>query len=308
MLNILNRAERGRCLCCEGEIETQPTLTSAFLSERAWGGSVELSTTSRCSSCGFAFHGRGLSPQEVSNYYSGYRDGDYFLRRNHYEPFYTRSVHDSLEEQMGSALRREALASYLRLHGGLADQPNSSFDILDYGGGTGRLVTNLPGRKFVHDLSGESPVDGVIPVAASALRTSAFDLVVCAQMLEHATDPRATAEELLRLVKPGGHLYVEVPYDETWHDWSMDGRLRKILLSAAMKSRRFNTLLDIYGTAFRVKLKVLPPLAFVPVREHLNYFAPASLRALGTCIGGKVVDAARVELLGTTLLLKKYQS
>jgi SAM-dependent methyltransferase len=304
-MDVLDRAKEGRCLCCLADVKTQPTLTSAFLSHRAWGGGVEWSSTSKCTECGFAFHGRGLRADEVASYYRGYRDEEYFRSRNSYEPFYTRKVHDTLDDQMGGPQRRAALRNYLsRFSIASAGQANE-IKILDYGGGKGRLISELAGRKFVYDLSGEAPVSGVVGIPESVLHSERFDLVVCAQMIEHATDPFAVATELMGLLKPGGHLYIEVPYDETWRDLSLDGWLRLQVLALAKKSRSFNTAWDIYGTAFRVKMKVLPPLAFVPVREHLNYFTPESLSALGKRAGGDVVDASRVALLGTTLLLRK---
>jgi len=301
-MNVLNRAEEGQCLCCLGKVTTHATLTSAFLSQRAWGGGVEWSSTSKCRRCGFAFHGRGLRPEEAASYYRGYRDEEYFRARNSHEPFYTRKFHDVLD---AGADRRAALRQYLSRFSINGAGVPADFAILDYGGGKGRLISEIQGRRFVYDLSGETPVDGVKAISAAELESETFDLVVCAQMLEHATDPYAVAAELLRLVKPGGHLYVEVPYDETWRDLSMDGKLRRLVLSQAKRSRRFNMVLDIYGTAFRLKLKVLPPLAFVPVREHLNFFTPPSLVALGQRLQGEVVDASRVTSLGTTLLLRR---
>ena len=304
-MNVLDRAAEGLCLCCRAPVKTQPTLTSAFLSARAWGGIVDWSTTSKCPECGFAFHGRGLSDAEVANYYRNYRDEEYFRARNSYEPFYTRKVHDSLDAAMGGPERRVALRSYLNRFSIALAGAGDEQSILDYGGGQGRLISQLPGRKYVYDLSGETPVQEVTGIPKSGLEPGRFDLVVCAQMIEHATDPFAVVEELMQLLKPGGNLYIEVPYDETWRDFSCDGRLRRWVLGIARKARGFNTAWDIYGTAFRVKLKVLPPLAFVPVREHLNYFEPESLRRLGRRAGGSVVDAGRVALLGTTLLLRK---
>lgn len=307
-MNILDRAADGRCLCCIADIETQATLTSAFLSQRAWGGGIEWSTTSKCPVCNFAFHGRGLSDEEVSKYYQGYRDEEYFRGRNSFEPFYTRKVHESLDEHMGGPARRAALRGYLDRFQAVLPAEANEIDILDYGGGQGRLIAELPGRKFVFDLSGEVPVDGVVSISKSELHPGRFDLVICAQMIEHATDPYSVMLDLLALLKPGGYLYIEVPYDETWRDLSLDGRLRRWILGLAKRNARFNVVWDIYGTAFRVKLKVLPPFAFVPVREHLNYFAPDSLRALGSRAGAEIVDASRVERLGTTLIVRKRQA
>ena len=38
-----------------------------------------------------------------------------------------------------------------------------------------------------------------------------FDLVICAEVLEHVSSPKRAVSELLRVLKPGGHLVVSVP-------------------------------------------------------------------------------------------------
>jgi SAM-dependent methyltransferase len=304
-MNIKDRGDDLKCLCCDGKIDRKPTLTSFFLSKRAWGGEAEWSTTSKCRFCGFAFHGRGLSENEVAKYYLNYRDDTYFTDRNASEPFYTRKVHNKLTELLDGKPRREALAVYLATQNELFSNPVSDLKILDFAGGSGHLIQDLPGKKFVYDVSGEDPVENVSFLSESNLRNLSFDLVVCAQMLEHATDPVVMIRDLFKLVKPGGVLYIEVPYDETWRDFSGGGRIRDWVLGLAKRNGKLNLLLDVYGTAFRVKLKILPPFAFVPVREHLNYFTVKSLRSLGQNIDATVIDASRQKILGTVLLLRK---
>ena len=74
--DIKDRGRGNSCLLCAScQRRKHPTLTSLFLSRRAWGGAeVEWSDTSTCEACGFAFHGRGLSESEVEAYYKDYRD------------------------------------------------------------------------------------------------------------------------------------------------------------------------------------------------------------------------------------------
>jgi SAM-dependent methyltransferase len=266
---------------------------------------VEWSRTNKCQACGFAFHARGLSEIEITNYYSGYRDENYFLGRNACELFYTRKLHDELDLNLGSKLRRAALRNYITANTDIFSPAADSCSTLDFGGGKGRLVEDFAGKKFVYDVSGESPVDGVTSLTEADLFNMSFDLVVCAQMLEHATDPLATAKRVYDLVKPGGVLYIEVPYNETWKDFSCDGKIRTWFLKLAKNHNWFNVLLDSYGTLFRVKFKILPPLGYVPVREHLNYFSIQSFLELSKKLDAKVLDASRKELLGTVLLLKK---
>jgi 2-polyprenyl-6-hydroxyphenyl methylase / 3-demethylubiquinone-9 3-methyltransferase len=53
-------------------------------------------------------------------------------------------------------------------------------------------------------------VMGAVAASAEAvpLRDAGFDLVVCADVLPHIVDKKPVLDELARLVKPGGHLFV----------------------------------------------------------------------------------------------------
>jgi len=46
---------------------------------------------------------------------------------------------------------------------------------------------------------------------------AAFDVVICAEMLEHIRDYRLAIAEIARVLKPGGRLGVSVPRD--WPEW-----------------------------------------------------------------------------------------
>jgi SAM-dependent methyltransferase len=46
---------------------------------------------------------------------------------------------------------------------------------------------------------------------------SSFDAVVCTEVLEHVPDPVAALRELARLVKPGGQLFITVPFCSLTH-------------------------------------------------------------------------------------------
>ena len=44
-----------------------------------------------------------------------------------------------------------------------------------------------------------------------------FDIVVCEAVLEHVTDPPRAIEELRRVLKPGGEIWVVVPFNQPYH-------------------------------------------------------------------------------------------
>ena len=77
---------------------------------------------------------------------------------------------------------------------------------------------------------------GALPFAAQA-----FDVVIAAEVLEHASDPQASVADLLRVLKPGGRLVISLP----------------INLGIAMHPTVFETAQDILNFFGR------PPLALL---------------------------------------------
>jgi ubiquinone/menaquinone biosynthesis C-methylase UbiE len=114
----------------------------------------------------------------------------------------------------GDAGERAMLAQVTRLAGRLP-----SPRVLDAGAGTGalsrRLAAGLPGvHPVLTDLSpamlaraadrGDPRV--VAAVEALPFPDDAFDVVMCAWVIETVDDPRAAVTELLRVLRPGGVL------------------------------------------------------------------------------------------------------
>lgn len=242
-----------------------------------------------CADCGFRFFDRGLSDGETERYYRGYRSNDYCVARNRCEPFYTPRVHRELAVWLASPQRRQALAEVLVHSGG-----NGKFGlILDYGGGDGTLIADLDAReRAVVDPSGAQPVAGVSRITEEACSERQWDLIVCAQVLEHLTDPRRTVEKLGGLLAPAGRMYLEVP-DEIWENRSFAGALRDRWLGWLVRRPTMLLAGDIFSTACRIKLGILPPFGFIPMREHLQYFTEQSLRAIIHACGLHVVGSGR---------------
>jgi len=264
------------CLCCGGnKTVSENTLVSAYFSYKAFSSSPSPCLLVHCLSCGFKFYNRRITDEEGSAYYSGYRDEKYFIERHHYEPFYTRSVHDGLSEHMCSSARRDTVAAALRKSGA----SNHFNSIIDYGGGDGALITDLPAeRRISFDPSGTPGQPGIEVVDNRASLPPAVDLVICAQVLEHVSDPKALVSDMVSLLRPGGLVYLEVP-DQSWRRFTS---LRPSRAFFEWLSRHPRMLLaaDIFSTFFRVKLGTLPPFGFVPMREHINFFSASALRAI----------------------------
>lgn len=91
--------------------------------------------------------------------------------------------------------------------------------VLDVGGGAGYLTRALrdAGARCVlvdadlEELSWRGPpLPGSVVADACALpvHSDAVDLVVSSNVLEHVPDPFATVDEMARVLRPGGHLWI----------------------------------------------------------------------------------------------------
>jgi SAM-dependent methyltransferase len=84
---------------------------------------------------------------------------------------------------------------------------------LDVGAGGRRITPDVvtvdavaaPGVDVVGDIHGLPFADG------------SFDAVFCTGTLEHITDPFRAIQELRRVLRPGGILYVDVPFMQGYH-------------------------------------------------------------------------------------------
>jgi SAM-dependent methyltransferase len=289
------------CLCCGSRrLEQTPTAISPFLASQAWGGHTEPTTLAACADCGFRFFRRGLSAAETKSYYGQYRSETYYRERHRFEPFYTRAVHDAGGRWLRSSARRLALARSLAN----ANAPARFDAALDYGGGSGALLRDIAAaRKAVFDLSPETPEAGVEEIRDIADIGVDWDLVLNAQVLEHLSDPRAAVHEMLAALRPGGHLYLEVP-EQSWREPLRLSAGRARLVEFLCRHPRLYLAADVYSTAFRVKAGVLPPLGFVPMREHVNFFTLSSLAALASTSGADVVTR-ETNVLGALVVVAR---
>jgi hypothetical protein len=276
------RRSSAGCLCCgSSSLLAETTLVSAFLASRAWGGKPELTRLLFCRACGFRFFDRGLSSDEAAEYYADYRSENYFRERNRFEPFYTEKAHHNIHEWLYSKGRRVAVSHALDLAGA----PRSFAAALDYGGGRGQMLLDLTADcNAVFDFSGDDTEEGIMRLDSHSSLGNTWDLILCCQVLEHVTDLISVVRDLTQALAKGGWLYVEVP-DEIWSNMAWSGNVRDRWLAWLENKPRLLCAADCLSTAFRIKTGVLPPMGFVPMREHLNYFTVEALNQLLTRSG-----------------------
>jgi hypothetical protein len=271
-----DRTRRG-CLCCGCQaLRRETTLVSGFLAERAWGGLPEVTEIAFCDRCGFRFFARGLSDQEASALYRNYRDGNYFQTRNRWEPFYTRARH----EQTIAWSRAPSRVDDLRRTFARAGLPERFSYVLDHGGNEGHMLKGVDAdRKVVFDPSGREVLPGITAVSDPTELLPGCDLLLSCQVLEHVSDPVSYLRQVAALCADGACVYIEVP-DESWSNRTGHGWLRDAWLNFLVRQRHLLAFFDMLSTGCRVKLGFLPPLGFIPMREHLNYFTIQALESI----------------------------
>ncbi len=85
--------------------------------------------------------------------------------------------------------------------------------ILEVGSGIRRLredIVNLEVDLFAN-------VDIVAPGDEIPFLDNTFDLVISQAVLEHVQEPEQVVAEMLRVLRPGGQIYVEIPFLQGYH-------------------------------------------------------------------------------------------
>ena len=106
------------------------------------------------------------------------------------------------------AKRREILCAWLKR------LPPRELRVLDVGGRIQPyrpLLNGRPNRYVALDMKYTPVVDVVGQGEAMPFAGDKFDFVICTQMLEYAPDPNRVIEEIYRVLKPGGCLFLSVP-------------------------------------------------------------------------------------------------
>ena len=91
----------------------------------------------------------------------------------------------------------------------------------DLGAGRGLNVGSglhrLDARMIQLDLARGAATDCVADARHLPFRASVFDLVVSQETVEHVSDPFKAVREMVRVLRPGGRIYLQVPFVIGYH-------------------------------------------------------------------------------------------
>jgi len=288
------RRSTAGCLCCGSkDLLREAQIVSGFLAARAWGGPPQITDLVTCHACGLRFFDRGLSDAEAARYYRNYRDAEYARTRRRWEPLYTPGQHAALLAWSGSALRLDAVSAALAG----SHAPPHFASALDHGGGQGHMLAAVDAeRKAVFDLSTCATLPRIDRYSDGAELPGGWELILSCQVLEHVSEPAAYLRKIAALLADSGWLYLEVPA-EHWRPAPGSAALRAACLGQMLRWRPLLMAADLLCTASRIKFGRLPPLGFVAMREHLNYFTADALSAI-LAGNGFTIDACGINRCG----------
>ena len=113
---------------------------------------------------------------------------------------------------------------YLQKHKPSCDGPVLEVGSKDYGS-TSSFRTIYPGQEYIGlDMAEGKGVDVVVDLTQTIepLAENHFALAICCSVLEHTSKPWVFAANLTRVIRPGGTLYMSVPWVWRYHPYPDD--------------------------------------------------------------------------------------
>jgi hypothetical protein len=206
-----------------------------------------------CEDCGFLFLDMRFSEAEYTNLYQDYRGEAYTVLRDFYEPGYSfrnRELEAGIDYINAVEIFLEPLVRF-------------PLRILDWGGDTGK---NTPFKSMaevfdIYDISNKKVVEGATIVSKKDLFLKEYDLIVCANVLEHVPYPSDLLIDIKKAMNEMSVLYIEVPLEDVVRNNQSDLHLFK---------RHWH--------------------------EHINFFSEISLRRLLQNIGLEIHSLSEIQV------------
>ena len=126
--------------------------------------------------------------------------------------------------------------------------------VLNAGAGSRDISALVDGELFNQDIEPDPHVDFVSPLDRVPVEDGFFDVVICNAVLEHVANPEEVVAELGRVTRPGGLLYLCVPFMQPEHldpgdyqRYTLDG-LRRLVERRGFEVREGGPVHSVYAT------------------------------------------------------------
>ena len=127
-------------------------------------------------------------------------------------------------------------------------------NVLNAGAGSRDLSTLVNGRLYNQDIFADKHIDFVSPIDKIPVEDSFFDAIICNAVLEHVENPVEVVEELYRVLKSGGYLYLCIPFMQPEHKvptdyqrYTIDG-IQKLVSDRGFTIEKVEGLHTVYHT------------------------------------------------------------
>jgi SAM-dependent methyltransferase len=132
--------------------------------------------------------------------------------------------------------------------------------VLNAGAGTRKVSHLIDGELVNQDITwpGDDRTDIQIysPLHIIPVADNHFDAILCIAVLEHVENPEEVMAELFRVLRPGGHLVLEVPFLQPEHKvptdfqrYTRDG-LERLVTNHGFRVVRTKGLFTVYHTLY----------------------------------------------------------
>ncbi len=211
-----NWREGEKCIVC-GEKHTIKAGGAflPFIEARMFAGNRVETAIVHCSKCRVYYSEYRPDDEEMARLYTGYRNREYQEQRQKYEPSYTAEYNEWLSDSSVIMQRKKGIYDYIT---NFIKDTSNWHTILDFGGDKGQLFPDEweDKQRIVYEISKPDVCEGIKLVSDySELSSYLPDLIMCNQVMEHVSDIRGYFANLIKLLKEGGYLYIEVP-NERW--------------------------------------------------------------------------------------------
>lgn len=161
-----------------------------------------------CPACSFIQTKVPFPEEAIGRLYTDYRSDSYNLERIRYEPEYAAIASQAGNCAQEIQTRKVGLSQWLSGK----FKVEGDFSMLDYGGADGRFLPDLPGEKYVFDISDIAPAEGIKRIRGES-ELSSYSYIQLAHVLEHVSYPLALTRKAASFLKDSGYLYIEVPLE-----------------------------------------------------------------------------------------------